>query len=329
MRLMQITAKRKILILTLISAAAVFCLYLLLQYQRNKETVTMVMGGRFYKQVTVDGSNIISDMKPDIEKYFRPSKLPALNDRFTWRFFDPYLGKKTSEISIPDKLVSTPEDTVINYFSILREAVNFQPGKEAGCGSIGYGDQPYPVTYNFLSSAYQNKLSFEQYKKTFQNIYHISLIKYRQVPLYDNTENIIRYFVELETIEGTEKGTAVFGYYYGYIDMIKEKGQYKITNQEFHGEDFLCAPYHGWYHDALANVQIRYGGWCSMIKEMYPVMQRDYVLNISFAGNDGKDYLIVFYKLTNDTDIEIAQYVKEKSGSWQLTKLEPEKRIKD
>lgn len=197
----------------------------------------------------------------DVEKYFRPSNMPVLNNRFTWRFFDNYFENTVSEIKIPDNLVSTPEDTIINYFSILREAANAQEGKGAGCGSIGYGRTPYPVAYNFLSTDYQEKLSFEQYQNTFLNILHLSLIKYKEIPVYDNPDNIIRYFVEVETIEGTEKQTAVFAYYYGFVDLIKENQQYRIKNLEFYPEDYLCAPYHGWSHDAEASVQVRYGGW--------------------------------------------------------------------
>ncbi len=44
-----------------------------------------------------------------------------------------------------------------------------------------------------------------------------------------------------------------------------------------------------------------------------------------FKGTDGNDYLIVFYQLTNDTDIEIAQYIKSEGQDWKLTNLNPEK----
>jgi hypothetical protein len=66
-----------------------------------------------------------------------------------------------------------------------------------------------------------------------------------------------------------------------------------------------------------------------MIKEMYPTVQKDYIKNITFRGNDGSDYLIVFYQLTNDTDIEIAQYRKGDDDTWQQIKLEPEKCLEE
>lgn len=321
---------RKRVFYGLISVVIILLFIILLHYPYykdpfNKDTVSMVMGGRLYMQVSEEGNNIIVNTDRDAEKYFRPSELPVLNDRFTWRFFDSYSGKEESEIKIPDDLLKTPEDTILNYFSILREAANFQKGKGAGCGSVGFGLASYPVAYNFLSPAFQEELPYEQYLATFQNILHISLLKYRKIPVYYNPDRILRYFVELETIEGMEKYTASFAYYYGYVDLFNNNGRYEIVNLEFHGEDFLCAPYHGWSHDAEANVQIRYGGWCSMIKEMYPVIQKGYIKNISFKGTDGNDYLIVFFQLTNDTDIEIAQFMRVEGGSWQLIRLEPEK----
>jgi hypothetical protein len=145
----------------------------------------------------------------------------------------------------------------------------------------------------------------------------------------DNTNDIIRYFVEIETIEGSEKDMAYFAYYYGFMDILKEENDYKISNLEFYGENYLCAPYHGWSYNAESVVEIKYGGWCKLIKERYPAKQEGYVKNIYFKGTDGNDYLIEFYQLTNGTDLEIAQYLKDKAGSWKLIKLEPEKCLDD
>lgn len=294
----------------------------------TKPASLMVMGGSFVKQAFEENQKE-SEKKNDQETYFRPSKLPVLNDRYNLSFIDDYFGKKVSEITLPKDLMKTPEDTILNYFSILREAANPQEGKGAGCGTLGNATLPYPVAYHFLSDEYQKKLSYQQFMDTFQNILHISLIKYREVPVYDNPNHILRYFVELETIEGTEKYTGSFAYYYGFIDLIKENGAYKISHLDFTGENYLCAPYHGWSYDAEASIQIRYGGWCSLIKKMNPTIQEDYIKNISFQGTDGHDYLIVFYQLTNDTDIEIAQYIKNADGDWELIQLNPEDCLKE
>lgn len=166
------------------------------------------------------------------------------------------------------------------------------------------------------------------YLKTFENILHINLIKYREVPIYNNKENHIRFFIEIETIEGTSQNTGVFAYYYGFIDLRNEENQYKIADINFYGENFLCAPYHGWYWDAEANVQIRYGDWCNLIKDGIQTKHKDYVINILFEGTDEYDYCIVFYRLTNGTDLEIAACRKKDKGNWILIQMNPENCLK-
>jgi hypothetical protein len=323
-----ITISRKWLFLILIALTAALTLLLLIRhFQPHKPTAGMIMGGSYSMQVIAAEETTAFNKASAAEKYFRPSDLPVLNDRFSWRFFDKYFGKTASEISLPNYLMNTPKETIINYFSILREAANYQEGMYAGCGTIGFDKTAYPLAYNFLTRSYQENLSYEQYLATFLNILHISLIKYKEVPVYDNPSGILRYLVELETIGGSEKNIANFTYYYGFVDLLKEDNLYKISNLDFYGEDYLCAPYHGWSYDAEGSVQVRYGGWCKMIEKQYPLQQTGYVKHVFFKGKDGSDYLIVFYQLTNDTDIEIAQYRKNDTGKWELIKLDPQKCI--
>ncbi|HBV67395.1 MAG TPA: hypothetical protein DEF04_03855, partial [Clostridiales bacterium] len=309
--------------------ALITSLFLFHLYYKNLFSAKMVMGGKLYKQTFANEEYKIKNEKLDVEKYFRPSKCPVLNDKNLNIVISNYYGKEPSEINLPDILFKTPEYSIVNYFSILREAANPEKGKLAGCGTLGQSKVPYPVAYNFLSADYQEKLSYEQYLKTFENILYINLLKLIEVPVYNENKNILRYFVEIETIEGSDKDLAYFAYYYGFIDLVKEENKYLISDLEFYGENYLCAPYHGWSYDAEANVQIRYGGWCSLIKEMYPTEQEDFVKKVSFKGTDGNDYLIVFFQLTNDTDIEIAQYIRSEGQDWKLTRLSPEKCIKN
>lgn len=325
-----INKKKAVIGFTLLLILAIISL--LFQKYNGTHAVTIVMGGILYTQDFDEEDEKAISKSKDVETYFRPSNLPVLNDRnvyFTISFFNQNFNKKVSEIVLPKELTESPEETIINYFSVLREAANHEEGKGAGCGTIGESKAPYPVAYNFLSTTYQEKLTYEQYLDSFTNILHTSLIKYKEVPVYDNPSDIIRYFVEIETIGGSEKRVANFTYYYGFVDLVKEDTQYKISNLEFTGEDYLCAPYHGWSYYAESSVQVRYGGWCKLIKEQYPTIQNGYVKHIFFEGMDGNDYLIEFFQLTNDTDIEIAQYIKSKDGDWELVKLEPEKCIKD
>ena len=288
-------------------------------YYQNRNPIKITMGGRFYKQ--------FNDREgKDTDKYFRPSKLPSINDRFNdYRFFDKFYDKKPSEITLPTSLFKTPEDTIINYFSILREAANPIEGKGAGCGTLGNAQMPYPLAYNFLSSKYRDKLNYTEYLKSFENILHINLIKLKKVPELNKNLDKMKYFVEIETIKGTEKNISNFAYYYGFIEISKEGNLYKISDVQFFEEDFLCAPYHGWSHNAEYVVDIKYGDWCKLVKERYPTKQEGYVKNIYFKGTDGNDYKFIFFQLTNDTDIEIAQYKKDEKGNWNLIKIDPGK----
>lgn len=274
----------------------------------------MVMGGTLNAQCVECEDSY--DAQRDFETFFRPSKLPVLNTRIpSGSFFDPYLGKKASKISLPDVMADTPENVILNYYSILRDASNPVEGKFAGCGTIGNAQIPYPISYQFLSSQYQKNLSYNDYLKTYENILHINLIKYHQVPT--KIQNEVRYFVELETIEGTDKETGVFAYYFGFVDLMKEGNQYKISDMHYLGENFLCAPYHGWQWDAEGNVNIRYGDWCKLIKGDIKKTQNDYIIRIFFDGTDGYQYCIVFFQLTNGTDLEVAQYRKIPGGKWK------------
>lgn len=205
----MIIINRKKALTTLITFLMLILFFILLQrYYYHLHTVKLVMGGILYHQETDDDDNRKTNKNNDVETYFRPSSLPVLNNRFTYRLIDSYFGKKVSEISLPDYLLKTPEDTMINYYSTLREAANPEPDKLLGCGTIGQARIPYPVAYHFLSSSYQKKLPYQQYLNTFKNILHISLIKYKEVPVYENTSGTIRYFVELETIRGSKDSIA-------------------------------------------------------------------------------------------------------------------------
>lgn len=320
-----IVVNKKMVFIFLIILITIFVLLQL--YHKNLYDIQMVMGGKFYLQVIEEEENKIINEKIDVEKYFRPSKLPVLNDRNLNMGFSNYYGKEHNEIILPENLFETPEDTIVNYFSVLREAANPQEGKWTGCGTLGKAKLPYPMAYNFLSSEYQEKLSYNNYLKTFENILHINLIKFKEVPLYKEYSNKARYFVEIETIEGSGavKDVAYFAYYYGYLDIVKEENKYKISDIEFYGENYLCAPYHGWNYDAESVVNVKYGYWCSLVKEIYQVKQIGFIKNIYFKGTDGNDYLIQFYQLTNDTDIEIAQYMKSEGGDWKLIQIDTEK----
>lgn len=254
------------------------------------------------------------------QKYFRPSCLKALNLKFNnWKFWTPYYDKTHDQIQLPQELTKTPEDTLINYFSILREAAN--PGGRS-CGSIGQGKLPYPIAYNFLSKVYQKKLSYEKYLDSFKGIGHTSLLKLCRVPA---AEGEIRFFYEIETIEmSKDLMVEYFAYSYGFIQLEHENDGFRISDMSKIGEDFLCAPYHGWDHDGESVVGVKFGEWCKMIQYLYPTMKNGYIKNICFHSNDGSNYCIIFFTLTNGTDVEIAQFHQVGNNPWKQVNIRPE-----
>lgn len=309
----------------------VFVCYVVILHLTNKsyqkDAYTMCENN-LYQLSTAYNGDVIDNEKNDTE-YFRPSKLPILNNKeFKTNFFASYV-KESNNDTLPKYLFEKPEDTLINFFSILRQAANSVKGKITGCGTLGYSKVPYPVAYRFLSSEYQKSLSYEQFLALFQNILHLNLIKLQEVPRDNLYPNELKYFIEFETIEGSETGVGYFAYYYGYIRIKNIDDTYKISHIEFHGEDYLCAPYHGWNYIGEFVVDIKYGNWCSLVAERYETQQNGYIKNICFKGTDNFLYRIEFFQLTNGKDIEIAQYRKSDDGEWKLIKLDPERCLDD
>ncbi|WP_349410053.1 hypothetical protein [Pseudalkalibacillus sp. SCS-8] len=292
----------------------------------------LVMGASYSTPVKIEeaGSNVRLHDVDINQKYFRPSCYPALNTKIQkYSFFNPYLKLEPEEIELPYALTATPDDTIIYYFSVLREAANFSGEKMGGCGTVGSARIPYPVAYSFFTDSYQKKVDYEAFYDSFQGIGHINLIKMTQTTRDPDHPGELRYFIEIETIEGTIQGNTTFAYYYGFMFLKKEKARYKIADFKLQGEDFLCAPYHGWNHDAEAAVQVMYGNWCKLIHKLYPIVQHGYVKQIDFKGTDGYLYRILFAELTNGYDIEIAQFRKQRNEPWQPITFNPEKCVKD
>lgn len=267
--------------------------------------------------------DLVREERKRERRYFRPSCLPALNLHTTVPIsFDLYDDKTP----LPPGLLDSPQHTVVNYFTILREASVFADDQYAGCGTVGMAAIPYPVAYQFLSEAYQKRLPFATYVKAFQGIGHISLIKLAPVvPVIHGTPGMYRYFIELETIEASNKKQTAFMYSYGYVDIQQEEASYKIADVMLKGEDFLCAPYHGWQHNAEDLVEIEYGGWCKLIRYRFPTQQEGYRKQVCFLGTDGYTYCFLFFQLTNGTDVLIAQYRRhDRQGVWELVQINPE-----
>ncbi|MGD6873645.1 hypothetical protein ACQCU1_15820 [Sutcliffiella horikoshii] len=296
----------------------------------SRKEMTLVMGARYEPQtfgqpVARNQSSLINNS--DAEKYFRPSRLPIKNTLFkNTQFFDSYYEVNYKEIKLPATLTRTPDETILNYFSILREAENLTQNQLDGCGTVGMAKLPFPIAYNFFTKDYHKTVSYNQYLQSFAGIGHLNLIKMNRLP---GENGKVPYFIELESIEGSSKGVTYFAYYYGYLQLKKEQNLYKIDQMKLYGEDFLCAAYHLWQHDAEALVAIMYGEWCKLIKKQLPAKQDGYVKIINFIGTDGADYRFIFYQLTNDTDVLVSQYKKNSKGNWESIRINPSECLKN
>lgn len=297
----------------------------MLTHNQRKE-VTLIMGSYYEPQVfglPVERNQTSTISTIDFEKYFRPSCFPIKNTIIKdFQFFEPYYEKNFKEIKLPITLIRTPDKTILNYFSILREAANLTQNQLGGCGTVGNGRLSYPIAYNFFTKDYQKRISYNDYLQSFTGIGHLNLIKMNRLP---DEKDFIPYFIELESIEGSSKGVTYFAYYYGYVQLRKVQNLYKIDQMKHYGEDFLCAPYHLWQHDAESIVRIMYGGWCNLIKEQLPTKEDGFNKIIDYIGTDGDNYRFIFYRLTNDTDVLISQYKKDSDGNWKSISIDPKK----
>lgn len=313
--------KRLTRLLTIILISSI----LVINGEENKLD-SLILGGSYLEEpkieedIRVENENNIYSL----ERFFRPSNMTILNTKRNILSINDY-DKSSSNIKINKELLKNPKDTIINYFSILRESANPLYNNQTGCGTLGDARDPYTLAYNFLSKSYKEKVPYKEYFMSFENQLHINLIKLNEVPPDKNRPNDIKYFVELEVIEGTDKPKGVFAYYYGYIYLEKEDDVYKIKDMMYAPENYLCAPYHGWSWDAKSLVEIEYGGWCSLVDGEVIVKDDGYERKVYFKDKDKNEHYVLFYQLTNGVDIKIADYKKNKDGKWEHIYIDTKK----
>lgn len=267
-----------------------------------------------------------SEESYDLERFFRPSDMVILNNE-NLNILEEFYNKNPYKIELPSKPFRSGKDTVVNYFNVLREAANPTEENKTGCGSLGNAKWPYPVAYNFLSKSYQKELSYKDFLNSFKNMLHINLIKVNNIPSDKDNPDLLKYFVELEIIEGSTEDKGVFAYYYGYIYLDKENDGYKIVKMDYSAENYLCAPYHGWAYDAKSFVEIEYGNWCSLIEGDVIVNEDGYQKRVYYKDKDENEYYVLFYELTNGVDKKIADYKKNEENQWEVIYINPEKCI--
>jgi hypothetical protein len=321
--------KKAALLIIMMHALAGVVLGCIFIMKGKPEKAAMVMGAVLLKDKSHEEQSVKEDtsMSRELnERYFRPSKLPALNlNKEGDELLNKFFGVSPENIELPKEIFKKPWEVVLNYYSVLREAANMQEGKAGGCGTVGWQQIPYPIAYNFLSTDYKKKVDYNDYLQSFKGIVHINLVKLRNVTNESTDNGVIKYFVELEALKSSEKGDTYFAYYYGNLYLKLEEGLFKISNIELYGEDFLCAAYHGWRYQAENYMDVTYGNWCKLIEKRLPTVQEGYLKNIDIKGTDGKEYRFQFIQLTNGVDIEVGQYVKDKEYKWENVKIDPEK----
>ena len=296
-----------------------------------EKEVQYIFGGRLKNESIIAADLQVVDSQEeyyDLERFFRPSDMSILNNE-NLNNLKEFYDKNPYKIDLPSNPFRSGKDTVVNYFNVLREAANPSENNDTGCGTLGDAKPPYPVAYNFLSKSYQKKLPYKEFLQSFKDILHINLIKVNNVAPDEDKPNLLKYFVELEVIEGSTKEKGLFAYYYGYIYLDKEENGYKIVDMNYTPENYLCAPYHGWAYDAKRFVEIEYGNWCSLLDGDVIVNEDGYEKRAYYKDKENNEYYVLFYELTNGVDKKIADYKKNKDNKWEVVYIYPEKCIEN
>ncbi|HHW45748.1 MAG TPA: hypothetical protein GXX17_02415 [Clostridiales bacterium] len=277
-----------------------------LVYMFIPKSQPLFLGGRVYDLSPKDdfATHTLAQNGDYSQRYQRPSCQKPVENPYNYQFF--------SEDPLRLDTLQKPEDAILAYFGILREAAHME-GYTAGCGSIGDGDIPYPYAYELLSSELKRSLSLNQFKDSFSGIGHITLLKV--YPAYP-PDGGSYYMFEIEVIKGSrdsereqDKAKATsFAYYYGIVENVFENGGWKLQSINILGEDFLCAPYHGWFYDSQAVMEIVYKENLKIINEITKTERKDDFVYIYAKGN-GKDYRFDFVVLTNGHEVLLNENV--------------------
>ncbi len=271
---------------------------------------------------TVEGSSpAINEQREDYgERFQRPSKKLPLPNPYTFQSYSQSNTKNQFE---------HPEDVIYAYFGVLKEASNML-GYSGGCGTIGDASQPYPYAFEMLTPEVKKNMTLEQFEESFRGIGHITFLQLHSMPSPKNAPIDEQYYmIEIEVITGPKEGNedykeelSYFAYYYGIVTVKESGGNWGIQEIDYYPEEFLCAPYHGWFYDATAVVQIVYMENLKIVDEITDTVVKDDMIYIYAYGN-GKQYRFDFVRLTNGHDILINENIK-KGEKWVSVNLLPE-----
>lgn len=318
--------RKTILRFALIFLAASLVLPVCLLFFHSNANNTLVAGGTLYPApVFAEELSTGTDEQEleQIERFHRPSKDLPYPNPFSFSDFVQKNGKPP----IITQTFSAPEEVILAYYGILRDASNMS-GYSGGCGTIGSAALPYPYAYELLTPEKQKEFSLEQFTASFRGIGYTTLLKLLPAYAPPGTPPEIQYYmVEIEVITGekTEKENKAhsgsqFAYYYGLVTAKQEEsGGWKIQSIDYLPEDFLCAPWHSWFYLSDAVVQIVYGDNLKLIDRIEKTEQAGSVVSVYASGN-GMKYRFDFVRLTNGYDILLHEFVLE-NESWTETSL--------
>ncbi|HOP72570.1 MAG TPA: hypothetical protein PLO77_04890 [Thermoclostridium caenicola] len=314
------TYRKPILVLLL---AFAFTVGLLVIYHHT--STTYVMGALLHPGMpvaeTLNGNLTAADVDDnEAERFHRPSGSPALNTKYSF----PDLQNVRETVPV----FKNPEDIIKAYYGLLREASNMT-GYHGGCGTVGFHHEPYPYAWKLLTDDYRKALPLEKFIDSFKGTGHTTLLKLLPAWAPPETPDNIRYYmVEIEVITGpkiTDENKdkpqpGYFAYYYGLV-TVEDTGRdgWKIKRIDYIPEDFLCAPYHSWYWDAPALVEIVYGNLYGLVDRIDSIDRHDSLFMVYAVGN-GQLYRFDFVRLTNGEDILLRENVKF-AGVWKETNL--------
>lgn len=307
-------------------AAAAFCFF----GARSADGPSIMAGGYLHDapRPSEDAQKAYKSKDPVIgERFQRPSKQPAVNDKYTFQNFE----KHNAVPPLGQKCFQTPEDLILGYYGILKNAANMQ-GFSGGCGTIGDAMEPYPYAYELLTQETRSKMSLRQYVDSFRGIGHISLLTFTPAHIPPGTPDNIRYYmVEIEIItgkpvdKGEESGGYVgqisyFAYYYGIVTVEQTAEKCWLIRQlDFLPEEFLCAPQHGWFYDSNLVVEFVYKQGLKLVDSVDKIVQKNNQVSI-YASGGGKQYRFDFLRLTNGHDVLLHENILM-DGVWKETDL--------
>ncbi len=297
-------------------------LWIILANRTNK----FVMGGYLYNIYKAEQEysqhvfNPNHDFAQESERFQRPSKQPALKLKYTLQDFEVMPPQHPSV----NMIFHSPVDVIQAYYAILKDASNMIDFC-GGCGTIGMANIPYPYAYDLLTGEAKQEMSLDEYITSFAGVGHTTLLKL--IPVYappDTPENINYHMVEIEIVTGPKCSDAdenrpqpsYFAYYYGLVTTeFKSSEGWKIKSIDYIPEDFLCAPFHHWYWESTAVVEIIFGGWYGLVDEIEKVDREGPNITI-YAKGKGNRYRFDAVRLTNGEDILLREYIR-KNGRWQ------------